>query len=434
MDINIIIITRWEELIMENELGAPASVEVKEQMKQPTTFTITYPDDICDGDFKMVEQALFDPFSELEIWVEIDGTRYCLVKGLVKGQQIKIVHGGQGSQLQVNGADNSIRLGWVTEKRNWGKKMDASDIWAAISSHQKSKGSLVVKAHSFDEYRIMGESFDKEGVKIKKPQSAVEEDELPPPTPEENQGNLEFRQEQLQSQDDLGFIRQLADQKGMHFWISYEEDKEVVNFEKLSLWQFDNNDLKSLNGNPDAITLYFNNGEHNDIEEFNISWDTDRPTSVKSIHLDRKTREPIISEVQQATQPKFGNVTLGDMTGYLREAFISPTVSDSKDQKDRNEAALNDAEWFIKANCSTSYDRLCKNEDIKNGKFGKIIHAHNMINILGAGSKHSGTYLVSGVTHSISPGSYKVQLELMRNSWIDIEKLNSTNIIEPAAE
>ena len=93
--------------------------------------------------------------------------------------------------------------------------------------------------------------------------------------------------------------------------------------------------------------------------------------------------------------------------GCQQEARPTHKVTDDPGRaQQRSQGALNEAEWFIKASCSTSYDRLCQ-----------IVHAHNIVRIEGAGTRHSGDYVVSGVTHTIDVSSYKMQIELMRNAW-----------------
>jgi hypothetical protein len=370
------------------EIDPPFSIEVKEQLKQAATFTITYADDICDGDFKMIQQDIFNPFNQIEIWVVMDGKEYCLIKGLVQSQQIKLVHGGKGSQVKVTGTDNSMRLGWVTETKNWKKKIEAADIITMLTTVQKTEKDKPVTNHQFDQYIIMGKTY--------KGNSAA------------NTGtggaSMSFGKEQIQKSDDLSFIKQLAAQKGMYFWISYgEKGEEIVHFEKLPLKEYDAIEA-------DKITTLSINRVDSDLENFSVSWDANRPTSVESGRIDPKKGEKTENELPKATQPKLGKITLASMTGYLMKVFQSNTSMDEADQKERNEAALNEAEWFIKASCSSSYDKLCK-------KNIKPIHAHTMIAIDGAGSKHSGAYLVSSVTHTITEGEYNISLELIRNAW-----------------
>ncbi|MEO6669744.1 MAG: hypothetical protein ABIN36_09735, partial [Ferruginibacter sp.] len=84
-------------------------VEVHEQLGEPTTYTVVFAEDVCEGDFQLLKHSSLMPCKEIAIWVEIDDRQVYLVKGPVKGQQIKLVNGGQGSEVQVSGSDNSIK-------------------------------------------------------------------------------------------------------------------------------------------------------------------------------------------------------------------------------------------------------------------------------------------------------------------------------------
>ena len=422
MDIKLIIrsINSYADgLRIFNDLELPASVEVREGMKQATTFTITYPEDICDGDFKKIAQKVFDPFSELESWYVMVDNEHSLVRVLAQGRQTRYGKRLEVSQLVITGADNSIRFGWVSEKKNWGPRIDREEIMAILGSTRvtKDKKEISVNNYEFDEYHIMGKKYQAGGQEIidKPVESDEHRDEksvaVPDPVAEED--FLSFTSDMLQSQDDLAFLKSLADQKGMHFWISYEGDKEIVHFEKIPLWQISKRELMC----PDAITLHMNK-EFSDIDEFSISWDCDRPTSVSSEVTNRKTGEASKNKIAKAEQSKLGNVLLSDMSGYVIEAFHSIPAGDEKEANERTNAALNEAEWFIKASCSTNYEKLCKNESIQSGNFTHVFHAHKLVNIDGIGSRHRGTYLISGVKHSMSAGSYKLQVELRRNAWV----------------
>jgi hypothetical protein len=72
----------------------------------------------------------------------------------------------------------------------------------------------------------------------------------------------------------------------------------------------------------------------------------------------------------------------------------------------RSRGALRDAQWFIHASCHTSLRRLCK-----------IVRNHTIVEVQGAGSKHSGKYYVTGVKHTIDAISHNMNLELARNAW-----------------
>ncbi len=45
------------------------------------------------------------------------------------------------------------------------------------------------------------------------------------------------------------------------------------------------------------------------------------------------------------------------------------------------------------------------------------MRAHTVVEVNGAGTRHSGKYFVAGVRHTIDSESYLMELELLRNAW-----------------
>jgi len=404
----------------ERVFPEPSQVEVREQLGQATTFTLTFSEDICENEFQLLKNQYFNPLKGIGIFLQVEKREICLVKGIITGQQITLKHGGEGSQLKITGSDNSTRLGWAKEKRKWGKRVDKDEIVAILSTIQKDKKAKAKANYQFKKYRVMENEFELEGDPIEPKIKKISGDS--------NEG-LSFSQEQMQNDSDLAFIRRLASEKGYYFWISYDkEGEEIANFNKLPLKGFSE---KNPYGDPNNITLNLS-GENNEIDDFSISWNVEKPTSVKAVHTDRKTGQKKKAEEPEAPQPKLGNMTLKQITDDSISDFQSPAVFDEGDMADRNKAALDEAEWFIKANCSTSYERLCK-KATKDAPT-PILTAHTVINIAGAGSRYSGEYLVAGVSHSIDGGEYKMQLELKRNAWIRTTEDKVTEFIEDVVD
>ncbi|UOQ64812.1 phage late control D family protein [Hymenobacter volaticus] len=334
-------------------------MEVREQLGDTTTYTVFFSEDVCEGDFKLLAHPSLGPCKEIAIWVEVDDKKVYLVKGPVSSQQIKLVAGGQGSELQVQGADNTIKM--KREER----EQDFADV------DDKSIYSTILSRNGF------------------------------PKTDIKDQGhkNDEAKHSKKQNKDDLNFLRNLASENGLYFWIEYDEQgMETANVKELP-----------LEGKP-SLKLRINGDDkdRNNIDELNISWNTDVPTSVVGKNLDSKTKNKTDPAVDEPGQFKLGEKSLVLITEKCRQqARSSPKPADNDGRaQERSKAALNEAEWFIRANCSTSFDRLCK-----------VVRAHTLVEIEGAGSRHSGPYLVSGVTHSIDAVSYKMQVELIRNAW-----------------
>ena len=391
------------------EFDALSSVEVSEQLGQPRTFTLTFSDDVCSGEYKLLQLQALDPLNSINIAVKRKEKKWYLIKGFIQSHSITVKNEGAGSQLQVSGVDNSARLGWVEEKWRWPKDLDDEEIFTLLSkvSVKNSKGKLKdtkISQHSFDEYHISDKEYKKgKQAKVVKELKKSSKNGI------------------LQSSDDLSFIQRIGKQTSRYFWVSYENGKEIANFRQLPL------------KHQPEITLDVG-GKHNNIDQLSINWDINRPSKVKNKQLDpNKSNKSKEASKDGANQEKLAKdpVTLEELSGGYLEGYISSPSTSSKNMKDKSDSALNEAEWFIKASCSTTFFRLCKYQNWQASQNGenpdiKLIQAHSLVNVKGTGKRYDGKYLVSGVTHSITPDSYDIQIQLQRNAWERTPK-KSTN-------
>ena len=142
------------------------------------------------------------------------------------------------------------------------------------------------------------------------------------------------------------------------------------------------------------------------IEALDISWNVERPTSAVGLQLDLNAKTDIDGGVAQTPQTELGTLALPDIAPGTRTVPIAAPVNDAGDMQARGEGALIEADWFIRATCRTSLQRL-----------GRVVRAHTLVQVLGAGSRHSGTYYVAGVRHSIDATVHMMEIELIRNGW-----------------
>ena len=49
---------------------------------------------------------------------------------------------------------------------------------------------------------------------------------------------------------------------------------------------------------------------------------------------------------------------------------------------------------------------------------GIPVRAHTLVNLRGAGSRHSGKYFVAGVRHVIDAAAHTMEITLVRNGWL----------------
>ncbi len=333
-------------------IGGASQVEVYERLGDTTLYSIRFPDDIVNDDFPQLVNKKLDPGAVIAITVPINNKPECLVKGPVHSQQIQMLHGGQGTGLEVRGADSSIRLDREFNSSVWSNVTDSEAVIAIVSQYG-----------------------------------------LIPDVRGTNTRHLETKHSLIQRDTDLQFIRRLARRNGYLFWITCNVLVETAHFKRLSLSEQPKVDL-------------IINRENNNISAFEIFWDVERPTSVEGSQLDLTNKSAIDGKVRESPQKSLGAKSLKKITNDVRSTHVAAPGDDAGNLQARGEGVLIDTQWFIKARCQTSVKQL-----------GKLVRAHMIVNVIGAGSRHSGKYLVSGVKHLIDATGHLMEIELIRNGW-----------------
>jgi hypothetical protein len=137
-----------------------------------------------------------------------------------------------------------------------------------------------------------------------------------------------------------------------------------------------------------------------------ITWDAERPTNVIAAQLDLNDKSDIDGDVIASPLASLGAASLDEIVTGSHSLHLVAPVDDAGDLQGRGEAALIEAGWFIRAKCQTTVNAL-----------KAIVRAQTVVNLLGAGTRFSGKYFVSGVRHTIDPTGHKMDVELIRNGW-----------------
>lgn len=334
-----------------------ARVEVRERLGETTQYSIVFEEDVCENDFQLLRTSALDPNAELSVLVPVGNGMDCLVKGPVSSQQIRLQHGGAGSQLEVRGNDSTIKM----------DREFKSEVWPNVTDGEAVTRILLQNAYLTDVATTNGR-------------------------------HLETEHSLVQRSTDLQFIKRLARRNGFHFWITCDPlgITETAHFKRIP-----------LEGSPE-IELKINTADSN-LDSFDLSWDTERPTSVEGSQHNTRNQSTLSGDVQRSPQTTLGRLSLQDITGDVRSTSVAAPANDAGDMQARGEATLMESDWFIRANCRTSAQRLCS----------KVVRAHTLVKLVGAGSRHSGTYLVSSVSHSIDAAGHSMDVELLRNGWDD---------------
>lgn len=335
------------------DMAEATTVEVYEQLGTATTYRLRYDTDISAGDLPLLVDSRLDPGTELSILVPVEDTTCCLVKGPVHGQHIHLQHGGAGSWVEVRGLDTTVTMDRETRTTIWADVTDSDAVSTILAKY--------------------GYTADVESTSA---------------------GHPETKHALVQRDSDLRFVRRLARRNGFLFWVTCDSlGVETAHFVRPPL---DDEAQADLVINLDAPSL----------EALDLTWDVERPSSVVGTQVDLNTKEDLDGDVAETPQTILGDNSLAAITGDTRSVHLSAPADDAGDLQARGKGLLIESDWFIRATCQTTLETL-----------GKLVRAHTLVELQGAGSRHSGTYLVSAVHHTIDAAGHTMELTLVRNGW-----------------
>jgi hypothetical protein len=342
---------------VDDDLKGASWVEVRERMGEPTTYCIRYEIDLGDRDLPALIDSKRGPGSELAVVVPVDNEEKVLVHGPVRGQRMRLEHGGTGSWLEVIGADKSIEMDREVKARVFGKG-SATDAVSSI----------------FDEYH------------------------LDPDVDDTNDSHDDETHALVQRDTDLRFVRRMARRYGFLFWITSDAaGKHTAHFKRPPVDEEPTATLTINIANKDTPAT---------IASLDLTFDVERATSATALQLKLEDKQDLDGSVLASPLSALGKEPLSTIAKGTRALRLVAPVDDAADLMQRAEGALIEEGWFVRAFCDTSLSSL-----------KKLVRAHDVVQLDGAGSRHGGKYFVAGVRHVITEGLHKMELELVRNAW-----------------
>jgi hypothetical protein len=339
------------------ELSEPDSVEVYERMGEMTVYSLRYPVAIDAGDFPLLADARLTAGSVLAVSTVSAGKPVCLVKGPVFAQRMELKHGGVDSFVFVRGADTSLAM----DRENRG------EVWPDVTDSDAVSSVLA-------RYGLVA---DVEATAA---------------------GHFENKHALVQRETDLRFVRRLARRNGCLFWLTCDEaGVETAHFRRPRL---------DAEASAELVINLSGAGSEPNLEALEISWDAERPTSATAAELDMNTKDDIDGAVAASPLAPLGASALASVAPGTRSLHLSAPADDAGDLRARGEAALIEAGFFVSARCRTTRRAL-----------GSVVRAHTLVNLRGAGSRHSGKYWCAGVRHVIDADGHHMDVELLRNAW-----------------
>jgi phage protein D len=338
------------------ELGNVASVEVYECIGESTTFRLRYVPDIVEGDLPLLKDDRLSAGSVITVFAQKGDSPTCLVKGTVYAQQIHLVHGDEGSTLEVVGADTSLAMDRENKSALWSDLTGSDAVTQILSTYS-----------------------------------------LTPDVESTTTAHAETKHVLVQRESDLAFVRRLARRNGFLFWIGCDDAGAVeTGFFKRP----------PLDGESAAELIINLTDPEANLGSLDISWDVERPTSATATQLDLNSKSDITGDVAKSPLAPLGAKALADIASETRSFHVHAPVDDAGDLQARGEAGLIEADFFVRARGQTTAKAL-----------GSVLRAHTVVTLRGAGSRHSGKWFCSSVRHTIDDVEHRMEFELIRNGW-----------------
>lgn len=338
-------------------LVQPARAIVREAVGASTTYSLYYDFHIGSGDYPLLLENDLGPESELAVRVG-DGSptgTAVLVNGPVTHQRVGIVNGGNGSVLEVVGADFLIALAREAKVVVWSRTNDADAISTVLNGVPVDSNVVIAS-------------------------NVVHDD---------------TKHALIQRESDLHLIRRLARRNGCWIWIEYDAVtlKPKVRVERPPVMS------------TPAVDLYVA-GPKSNADGVDILWDVERVVSTDAGSRDVFGATDVDGATARSPLGTLAANALADVVTHVRRARLSVPADDAADLLSRSEAALIEEGWFVRANVTVSKRRL-----------KQIVRANTVVTLHGAGSRHSGNYLVSHVVHRIDDDDHWMDVTLIRNGW-----------------
>lgn len=336
-------------------LAKPARVEVTEEVGASTTFALFYDFHIEEGDLALLKEPRLGPEAEIAVRVPDGDALAVLVRGPVTRQRISVVTGGEGSVLEVIGADATVAMAREAQVQVWPSISDADAITQLF-------GSAGIPP------------------KVDLPSSVT---------------HTETKNALVQREPDLHFIRRLARRNGCWVWLEYEPMAALASARVQR---------PPLDAEP-AVELHLA-GEKRNIDIATIEWDVERVVSADAAARDPFGGGDMDGATDRSPLSGLANLALADIVTKPRKARLTVPVDDAGDLMVRSEAALIEQGWFVTAKLTVRARRL-----------RRVVRAHTVAALRGAGSRHSGKYLVWRVKHTIDDDDHTMDVTLVRNGW-----------------
>jgi hypothetical protein len=354
--------------------GELADIEVTEAVRGETTFKIRFAIDLCNTDAELLNDPRLVPGQDIRLAVlaTVDNVTTVLVQGVITDRKSELKEGGPGSSLEVAGKDRRILMG-----RNSDQRGPLNGTVALIVLPILSRYNFIPDIEQGD--------------------SALYSDET---------------KSLNQTHSDLELVTKLAAEHGYEFWV----DAELAGPAIVETAHFRSSPPRDKGAPPsapiqlvapdDPTLLKMNTGQASGAQRSTmITFSSQRASEVPNASGSVSRINPDSGDVEHTQVDGASLDPLGQKPPAQTNNRPIVTPGDAQDAQRKQDAALIDASWVIKANAETTVHAL-----------GALIRPHQIVTVQGTGSVDDGTYFVWSVTHHIDPADHKMTCELRRNA------------------
>jgi hypothetical protein len=360
-------------------------ITVTQTIEGPTTFSIRFATDVCDGDVAFMDDERVKPSGAdtlLSVIIVIDGRSFCIAHGIATRRQGSFVEGGPGSWLEITGTDRRAQM----------DREHNVDVHTGKASERVEQ---ILKRYHF--------------------------------STDIAETTIEYSEDThtlVQHETDLAFVTALAGQNDMHFWIDFEVDSggavapggfsvSAATTAVTEIARFKPSPPRAEDAAPfsipvilapnDAPTIKLNSGDGcSNVAAFAFDADAEAPNQTGLItRVDFDSANEDTTDIPSATTEPLGD----EQSNAKARSRRVVTAGSVEEARIVNRAALNDASWSVSATVETSAHAL-----------RGLVKAHDLIKLEGGGKVIQGDYFVKSVTHNINPADHKLSLQLLRNA------------------
>jgi phage protein D len=379
-----------DETVDEDFYGDVESLIVEENLTQASTMRLRLAITLDDnGVWDYLDDGRLEVFTKVSVRIGFTGGGG--LAGALSGA-LGALTGGEGNdglERVFDGYITAVSPNWDSEPGGSHLEIEAMDTSVLMSLEEK-----IATWPNLSDSDIVQQIVSGYGVQVNVDST--------PTVHQENDTTI------VQRHTDIQFVRELAQRNGLEFYFETDKDSgEVTAFMRAP--QLESTPLPDL-----AIQF----GEESNLKSFGARVIGQRPLSVKTTQVDVKANSPNLAQVGDTQLTKLGDTDANSLIGGPLGSLVSPRdvlaqmlllgppTSDATELQTLAQAVRDEAGWLITANGEVNSDA-----------YQTVLRPHRMVLVKGAGSRYSGKYYLTRVTHELqADGNYLQRFEARRNA------------------